>query len=193
MMVCLRDPVDRTFSDYLDGIKNGKLEGSFEEELERTPALITRSRYGTHLARYIDQFDRRQIHIASFDQLKSDPAAFAADLFQFLGVAPLELPAKLGNKVLPAGTPRSRAVAKGAKRLSRLATRAGLAGLRGKLKTSRTVRHLLYRPFTPETRPQMAPATEARLRQLMSDEVRQLDEIAGTDFCSLWNYPPNGG
>jgi hypothetical protein len=39
----------------------------------------------------------------------------------------------------------------------------------------------------------MAPATEARLRQLMSDEVRQLDEIAGTDFCSLWNYPPNGG
>lgn len=190
MMVCLRDPVDRTFSDYLDGIKNGKLQGSFEEELEKTPALINRSRYGTHLARYMERFDRKQIHIVSFDQLKSDPTSFAANLFQFLEVEPLTLPDKLGNKVLPAGTPRSRTMAHGAKRLSRWATKAGLAGLRGKLKTSRAVRNILYRPFTEETRPQMAPATEARLRALMAEEVRRVDAIAGTDFCRLWNYPP---
>ena len=70
MMVCLREPADRTFSDYLDGIKNGKVEGTFEEALERNPALVLRSRYAVHLARYLQRFDRDQIHIASFDQLK---------------------------------------------------------------------------------------------------------------------------
>ena len=185
MMACLREPTDRTFSDYLDGIKNGKVEGTFEEALERNPALILRSRYAIHLARYLERFNRDQIHIASFDQLKSNPVSFAADLFEFLEVQPLELPPKLRGKVLPGGTPRSRAVAMGAKRLSRWASRAGLASLRGKVKTSRTVRNLLYRPFEEQTRPRMSPSTETKLRQLFAEDVRRLDEIAGRNFCDL--------
>lgn len=188
MMACLREPVERTFSDYLDGIKNGKLTGSFEEELERTPALIRRSRYAANIGRYLDRFDRKQIHIASFDQLKSDPASFAADLFAFLEVEPLELPSRLRDKVLPAGVPRSRAVATTAKRVARFTGQIGLKALRGRLKTSRWVRNLLYRPFEDEERPTMLPSTQFRLRELFQDEVRRLDEIAGTEFTRLWNY-----
>ena len=102
---------------------------------------------------------------------------------------PLELPSKLRGKVLPAGTPRSRTFAMGAKRLSRWASRAGLASLRGKVKTSRTVRNLLYRPFEEQTRPRMSTSTEAQLRQVFAEDVRRLDEIAGTSFCDLWGYP----
>jgi hypothetical protein len=193
MMICLRDPVERTFSDYLDGIKNGNLEGSFEEALERTPALIKRSRYGSHVARYMERFPRDQIHIASFDQLVADPTCFAKELFNFLEVEPLELPPRLRNKVLPAGTPRSRMVASTAKKIARLSARVGLQGLRGRVKTSRTVRNMIYRPFADEERPTMHPATKTRLRELMADEVRHLDQLAGTDFSRLWNYSPAGG
>jgi hypothetical protein len=189
MMVCLRDPVKRTFSDYLDGIKNGKIDGSLEEELERTPALITRSRYGTHLSRYLERFDRDQIHIASFDELVSNPDAFTARLFEFLGVDALELPPKLKEKVLPAGSPRSRALATGSKRLSQLMRAWGLNGLRGKLKTSRSVRNLIYKPLSQDKRPTMSSQTEQRLREMMAEEVQLLDRLAGTDFCKLWNYP----
>jgi hypothetical protein len=188
MMACLREPVERTFSDYLDGIKNGKLTGSFEEELERTPALIRRSRYATNIAPYLNRFDRKQIHIASFDQLKFDPASFAGDLFAFLEVEPLELPSRLRDKVLPAGVPRSRAVATTAKKVARFTGQMGLKALRGRLKTSRWVRNLLYRPYEDEERPSMLPSTQVRLRELFQDEVRTLDEIAGTDFTRLWNY-----
>lgn len=191
MMACLREPVERTFSDYLDGIKNGKLTGTFEEELERTPALTRRSRYATNIARYLDRFDRQQLHIASFDQLKADPASFAADLFAFLGVELLELPSRLRDKVLPAGTPRSRAVATTAKKVASFTGRVGLKGLRGRLKTSKWVRNMLYRPYQDEERPSMLPSTEARLRELFQDEVERLDQIAGTDFVRLWNYPPS--
>ena len=190
IMVCLREPVQRSFSDYLDGVKNGKLEGSYEEEIERTPALLTRSLYATHLSSYLERFNRDQIYIANFDQLVSDPASFTAGLFEFLEVEPLVLPPNLLKKVLPAGTPRSHALAMGAKKLSRLAARMGLKGLRGRAKTSRAVRDVLYRPYSNETRPTILPTTEGRLRELMAGEVRRLDEIAGTDFCRLWNYSP---
>ncbi len=190
LLVCLREPVQRTFSDYLDGIKNGKLHGSLEEELERTPSLINKSRYGTHIARYLERFDRDQIHIARFDELVSAPDRYAAKIFEFLGVDVLEIPESLQRKVLPAGTPRVRSIAMGAKRLSKMAGRIGLSGLRGKVKTSPTVRNLLYRPYTDNSRPTIPPAAETHLRELMADEVQRLDSVAGTDFCRLWNYSP---
>jgi len=186
LIVCLRDPVQRTFSDYLDGVKNGKLHGSFEEELERTPALIDRSRYGVQLERYLKLFDRKQLHIASFDELAVAPKRFASAIFEFLGVDALPLPAKLRGKVLPAGIPRSKIAASTAKALSRLTRRLGLHSVRGKVKISPTIRNILYRPF--DTRPVMSSATEARLRAIFAEDVRLLDSVAGTNFASLWGY-----
>ena len=76
------------------------------------------------------------------------------------------------------------------KKVAQLTQRLGLIGLRGKVKTSPTVRNLLYWQYTAETRPKMPTETAARLRELMTDEVQRLDAVAGTDFCRLWNYPP---
>ncbi|HEX8841598.1 MAG TPA: sulfotransferase [Sphingomicrobium sp.] len=188
MIACLRDPVQRTFSDYLDRVKNGELHGTFEEELERSPALINRSRYGTQLSRYLELFDRKQLHIVCFDELVAGPTQFAAGIFEFLGVDPLPIPEKLRGKILPAGTPRSRSVANGAKMLSKLTKRFGLNALRGRVKTSPTIRNILYRPYG-EGRPTIHPTTEARLRGLFAEEVRLLDSAAGTDFAGLWGYP----
>lgn len=182
LLVCLREPVQRTFSQYLDGIKNGKLKHSFQDELVRNDSLIGHSRYGTNLSRYLAKFPREQIFIGSFDELVSDPNKW--------GVDALEIPGKLHRKVLPAGQPRVRGIASAAKKLVRLTDRLGLVGLRGKAKTSPMVRNLLYRQFTDKSRPKMPPEIEAHLHHLMADEVQRLDAVAGTDFCTLWNYPP---
>ncbi len=186
MIACLRDPVQRTFSDYLDRVKNGTISGTFEEQLERDPGLIKRSRYGTQLAHYFELFERDQFHIAIFDNLAANPQAFAKDIFDFLGVEALPLPGKLEGKVLPAGVPRSTALAGGAKVLSTLAHRAGLNWLRGTVKTSRTIRNILYRPYG-EDRPKMSAETEARLRELFREELELADKMAGTDFVARWN------
>lgn len=189
LLLCLREPVERTYSQYLDGIKNGKFEGTFEEALENVPSLVERSRYGKHIARYLEAFPREQIHIASFDQLKVAPAQFAADMFAFLGVDPLEIPEKLGQKVLPAGTPRNRGITMTAKKVASAAENIGLVRLKGKVKTSPFIRNLLYKPYADGARPQMSATTRARLRAVMADEVRLLDKVAGTSFCNLWTYP----
>lgn len=192
LMVCLREPVERTFSQYLDGLKNGKMHGSLDEELERTISLTERNRYGTHLQMYLDRFPREQVHIASFDELSAEPEVFAAKMFAFLGVEPLALPVELRKKVLPAGTPRVRSLAMAAKRVARLADLVGLPQLRGKLKKSRFIRNILYRPFADSEKPTITPDARARLRKMFAPEVQKLDRVAGTDFCKLWDYPAEG-
>lgn len=193
MLVCLREPVERIFSQYLDGIKNGKITGSLDEELNRTTSLIKRSCYGTYLERYLELFPRDQIYITSFDRLVSEPDEFAKEIFEFLGVDALEIPNKLKRKILPAGQPRVRSIAMAAKKLAKLARSIGLVDLQGKAKMSPTVRNLLYRPFTDDSRPTIPPEIKTRLRGLMADEIRRLDAVAGTGFCQLWNYPPADG
>jgi Sulfotransferase domain len=190
MLVCLREPVERIFSQYLDGIKNGKITGSLDEELDHTTSLIKRSSYGTYIEKYLELFPREQIHITSFDKLVSAPNKFAEDIFEFLGVDVLEIPEKLKQKILPAGQPRVRSIAMAAKRIAKLARSLGLADLQGKAKTSPAVRNLLYRPFTDESKPTMSPEIKTRLRGLMADEIQRLDAAAGTDFCRMWHYPP---
>lgn len=49
LLVRLREPVDRAFSDYLDLRKNQQYDGSFAGALEQYPRLLDRGRCATHL------------------------------------------------------------------------------------------------------------------------------------------------
>lgn len=193
LMVSLREPFDRTFSQYLDGLKNGKMHGSIDEELVRSKSLGERNRYGTHMQRYLDRFPRENLHIASFDELVRSPESFAAKMFEFLGVEPLPLPQKVREKVLPAGTPRSRVLANASKKAVKAVDLVGLPQMRGALKKSPFIRNLLYRPYTRENKPTLPPEKREELRRMFAPEIRHLDRIAGTNFCELWNYQTEDG
>lgn len=189
LIACVREPVERAFSDYLDGIKNGSLMGSFEEELERVPELIEIGRYGTQIQRYLEHFPRQQMHVALFDELASQPAEFTRKLHAFLDVEPWPIaPALQKNKLMPAGVPRSKRLARAAKLISRFAKRAGVKKAVGRAKTSTWLRNLLYRPYTAETRPTMRPETRQRLREIYAPEVSQMDRLLGTSYGQIWNY-----
>jgi len=191
LMVCLREPVERAFSAYLHGVRNGKYpEGtSFEQALETEDlSLIERGRYATHLRPYLEAFGREQIHVGQFDQLSEDPSRFALDLFKFLGVEEIDIDNKMQNKVMPAGRPRSKAFARLAKRLSNLAKKMGLKKLRGRVKASRIARGIIYKPLSQKDKPTIDPATEQSLRDRFRPEVHDLDQLLDTNFVARWNY-----
>jgi hypothetical protein len=188
LMVCLREPADRAFADYLDGVKNGLIHGDFETELEGEPPFLQRSHYTRYLAPYVEQFGRDSIHVGVFDELSADPNAYAKKIFSFLGIEELDLSQGQRQKMMPAGAPRSRLVAKLAKKASHTARALGLRGLRGKVKRSRTVRNALYRQFEADEKPRMLPETKARLRERFSEEVKHLDELLGTNLRQTWGY-----
>jgi hypothetical protein len=188
LLVCLREPVDRAFSDYLDAVKNGKIAGSFEAAIERESAFLEISRYATYLAPYLRRFGRERIHVGLFEELGRDPQAFARAIFRFLGVAEIDLSPRQRERMLPAGRPRSPRLAQLAKRTSHAARALGLRRLRGRAKRSRAVRNLLYRPYAREERPSPRAETWERLRESFRGEVRELDALLGTCFAARWGY-----
>jgi hypothetical protein len=188
LMVCLREPVDRAFSAYLHRVKNGRFDGSFEKALEQIPSLIERGRYATYLAPYIEEFGRHKIHVAIFDDLRRNPEEFATQLFSFLQLESLEVSDKVTKKMMAAGQPRSKGLAKLAKKGSFIVRRFGLRRLRGTLKTSRLLRDLLYSQYKPADKPKMNPITEKKLRDHFRDEVFHLDALLSFAISERWGY-----
>jgi hypothetical protein len=187
LLVCLREPVDRAFSDYLDLRKNQQFDGCFEAALERFPRLLDRGRYATHLERYLELFPRVQLHVSLFDDLKSDPQAYADSVFDFLGVGRMELAPADRKSRQPAGVPRNAALASVAKSAARVVKRVGLSGLRSRVKRSRVVRQALYRPYRDD-RPTIDPGLAADLRAGFAEEVQRLDAMLGTRIAERWSY-----
>lgn len=188
LLVCLREPAERAMSHYLDLVKNGRWKGSVDEALTAHPEIIERSRYAHYLKPYFETFGAQQIHVALFDQLESDPAAFAQQMFAFLDVSPMPLEPALTQKIMPAARPRSTVVVQVSKRLARFAERVGIGGLRGRLKKSPTIRRLLYRPYGSTDKPVLPEETRLRLRALFRPEVQQLDSLLGMPLSARWKY-----
>lgn len=187
LLVCLREPVDRAFSDYLDLVKNGQHAGSFETALERFPRLVQRGRYATHLHRYLDHFPPERLHVSLFDDLRANAQNYADEVFEFLGVEQLALPPGALQPRMPAAVPRSDAAATAAKKASRLVLRLGLRRFRARVKRSVLVRQTLYRSLADD-RPAVPAEVDARLREALSAEVLALDELLGKPVSQRWGY-----
>jgi hypothetical protein len=187
LLACLREPVDRAFSDYLDLVKNNQFAGSFEDALESYPRLVDRGRYATHLQRYLEHFPREQLHVQLFDDLKTDAQGYADSVFGFLGVSRLALPPTALKSRMPAGRPRNVRAASAAKVASRVVRRLGLKRLRSRVKRSVVVRQALYRPFSDD-RPVMDPQVAAELRREFAPEVEELDASFGLSVAHRWGY-----
>jgi hypothetical protein len=191
LLVCLREPVDRAFSDYLDLVKNGQFNGTFEAALEHFPRLVERGRYAAHLRRYFDHFPAEQLQVSMFDDLRADAQSYADDIFAFLGVSPLTLPTSALQRRMPAGVPRSRTVTATTKKASRLVLRLGLRRMRSTVKRSTLVRQMLYRPYAKD-RPTIGAEVAARLQSEFASDVRDLDTLLDRPVSQLWGYPPPG-
>jgi hypothetical protein len=187
LLVCLREPVDRAFSDYLDLAKNNGFTGSFDEAIERYPRLLDRGRYATHLSRYLEHFPATQLHVGLFDDLRSDPQEYADEVYDFLGLDRIVLsPADLRER-MPAGRPRNAAMVGLAKRASRTAASVGLRRWRSRIKRSTMVRSALYRQYRDD-KPRLDPAVAAELRRGFADEVARLDDLLGRSVSERWGY-----
>jgi hypothetical protein len=188
LLACLREPVDRAFSEYLDILKNGRFEGPFDAALEHFPILQERGRYATHLSRYIDRFGRESVLIQLLDELQDNAQGFADDVFEFLGVDTLALPPAAQRRRMPASEPRSRALALAAKRLSRHASKVGLQRVRSRVKRAIPVRKALYRAYTPQSKPRPDPQIAAQLKSQYAAEVRALDVLLDRPISTRWGY-----
>ena len=86
LVVSLRDPVKRAYSDYTAKLSRAGESRSFREIVDSDTTLLAHSRYYSNLQRYLDIFPREQIHIIVFDDFITDRNAVLAGICDFLGV-----------------------------------------------------------------------------------------------------------
>jgi hypothetical protein len=187
LLVCLREPVDRAFSDYLDLVKNNGFTGSFNEAIEQHPRLLDRGRYATHLSRYLEHFPMSQIHVGLFDDLKTGAQTYADEVYDFLGLDRIVLSEGDLRARMPAGRPRNAAMVALAKRGSKAAASVGLRRWRSKIKRSTAVRSALYKQYRDD-KPRLDPQVGAELRKGFADEVARLDHLLGRPVSEVWGY-----
>lgn len=96
ILVMLRDPADRAFSQYLHGLSHGAIHWSFREHIERS--LRHRSRqfsvhypflefglYSEQLGRYLERFGKN-VWIGFHQDFQDRPREIYRDICRFLGV-----------------------------------------------------------------------------------------------------------
>jgi sulfotransferase family protein len=98
IVIMLRDPADRAFSQYLQALSAGRVHHSFRQQLEISlkderpefgilRPLLEYGRYSEQVRRYLDLFPRESVKVYLYDDFRQDPKGVVDDLFVFLGVA----------------------------------------------------------------------------------------------------------
>jgi len=187
LMVTLREPVDRAWSAYHFMVRQGRVREPFAEAVRTVPELLDHGRYATHLRPFLDVFAREQLFAPTFDRLVEAPQGFAADLFAFLGIAPVDVPTDLHGKQLGISQPRSFGVARAARSAGVWVRDRGGERLVSRAKGSTFVQRGLYRGFGAES-PTMDEALREDLRAEMADAVAAVDALLGTSCTTAWGY-----
>ena len=97
IIINLRNPADRAFSQYLQMLNAGVIRRSFRDQINANlqcktqqfgPAwpLLEFGLYHDQIKRYLSAFPRSQIHISFYEDLERAPQRFLSSLFAFLGV-----------------------------------------------------------------------------------------------------------
>ncbi len=103
IIMILRDPSERAFSQYLHQLAVGLIRSTFREHLERCMRnddrtlsvyypLLEVGLYHGQVIRYLERFPRNNIRIYWYEEAWGQPDCLLADLFQFLAVDSTFLP-----------------------------------------------------------------------------------------------------
>jgi len=96
-----RDPVERAYSNYLHRRKKGSDLLEFEEAVAAEPerighdiffGYVERSKYVLQVERFLQFFEREQMHFLTFEALLEDPATRLNAIVAFLGRPPFTTP-----------------------------------------------------------------------------------------------------
>jgi hypothetical protein len=188
IVINLRNPADRAFSQYLQMMTEGLICRSFREQIEANLRcehkqfgalwpLLEFGHYHRQVERYLQHFPRAQIHISLYEDLQQAPARLMADLFSFLGV----------NQNFDADLSRHHHEPRIPKftRAAYYLKRWGLWLRLRNLAPASLRRRVVPRMFRPRASLQMSAADRGFLRDYYRDDITRLAALVGRDL-SAW-------
>lgn len=193
LIIILRDPAERAYSSFMQMIRDGyETVTDFGAALKQEEQRIgedwrhlwhyrARGFYYEQIQHYLSLFDRSQIRIYLFEDLKRDPQALLKDIFQFLGVDDSFVP-DTSERYNASGIPRSRTLLRLIMRPNKIKTVIKPLlpkWVRASVKSFVTTSRLSLR------RPPMSAEVRRDLVDSYRDDILKLQGLLGRDL-SAW-------
>lgn len=106
LIVMLRHPVNRAYSQFGFYVQRRNYRGSFENFLAARPRALERGFYSRYLKRYLHYFDRTRLLALIFEDAVTDISQTKTTLADFLDIAVDKFPRSAGSgKVNPSSVP----------------------------------------------------------------------------------------
>jgi len=186
----LRDPVSRARSHFDMLVARGYepqpdfdtvIDDDLADRLVRS--YVRLGFYADALERYLDCFGADQCSFLLYDDLRADPVAFMAAIYEFLGVDPTFVPAVETEHNVTA-VPKSDRIARMTRRSSPVKSALkAVTPARWRSAAKQRVGEWNRRPRTA-----ISPATRARLLAVYTDDIDRTEQILGRDL-SAWRTP----
>lgn len=189
IVMILRNPVERLYSQFLMNLKLGKIiEKDLLKEINAdenkkikgwgvSHLYLEIGNYYEQVKRYYDTFPKEQIKVILYDDYKHNPAEVMADLFGFLGVD-ASYTIDSGQRYNEAGMPRFGKV-------NYWLTQIGVYGLVKRLFPENLKDRLKQIIYTKKNIPTMSKAEKEWLNGYYRDNILQLSRLINRDL-SAW-------
>lgn len=206
LFASLRNPIDQTYSYYWH-LQRQNFHGwdlervnqiqSFEDALKEIPdQLLEPGFHYRNLQRWLQYFDRSQLHVLLLDDVKEDAGCELARLYEHLGVDPTFRPSSMrtGDRSARRGTsPRGPLVERvrqllyyGINRCLYHPLKRAIGQYRAdRLKEALRLRQIMEQLFRKDGYPDMDPSTRDRLREVFEDDIQKLENFLSRDL-SHW-------
>ena len=185
IVLSLRDPIERAYSNHLNEIKLCHLTGQnleFESGLANNPMYLEQSYYGKHLARWLAIFPRDQILVIFQEEIRDAPFTQARNLYRFLGVAEDHQSWFLEKKVNESRIIKNARADHFLKYLGKLGRSIGIGGVVEAVRKNDLVGRLRRNYNQIELRqviPPMREDTKICLQDMLADDMRELAHQLG--------------
>jgi hypothetical protein len=199
LLVILRNPFDRAMSHLMHDAQNeyGGIADLTAEQLQqlvvRDEKYVRRSSYASSLDRYFDHFDRDQIGVYFYDDVKERPRQLIQEIYKFLGVDASFVPDDLATPLNKSQDYRSVTLHRIASRVSQTAkafpvTRDLIEWIyRNTTLRERTIDLLMVDSGRPELR--AADVLSGEQIAAIASDLERLPDLLNVSIPTTWSVP----
>lgn len=187
IIISLRNPVDRAYSQYRNEIKAGNIpkDKTFGDAIREDESIVGQGMYYEQVKRYIDLFGKERVLVLILEESKENPQDFIKKIFEFLEVDPQFVPNMLQREVNIARTPRFVWIEKTMMHIAEFLRRAGLGKIVWFIKKG-SIPDRIRKMNTKKDKRKMRDTTKEDLKKTFKQDTSVLSEIIEKDIVSIW-------
>lgn len=188
LIACLRNPIDRAFSNYKHDIKVGNISEniSFDKALKEHKEYIRQGFYSEQLERYFKYFSKEQILILIYEDIKKNPFKFIQRIYRFLGVDDSFVPSMLEKKIDASRVSKFIFIDKLIRKIANLLRKIGLHKLVWVIKKTNIPEIIRKANTKKKIEIKFDEKTRNKLKGIFRKDVEKLSKTLKRDLTSEW-------